>query len=532
MNLQAVDSKSQKEGKPLSELSSRTAQAPLENIQLAAKVLYPEIQKWICFDNVLYKWEENYYQKHLDEEEIPRIHIFCNNFSALNSRGNIKRPLATPAKVKDILEWIKQGYMVAGERINPPGLNCVNGVLELHWEDKTLVHDLVPHDPTRHIYLSRPTVKYNPTTDPTEYDRLMECLDPESRDIWEKTIAASLDLETVRKHQGRGVRALLCKGDGSNGKDTLRVMVEASLGSIASCSMRDWQQYDSGHKFGIAPLRGKRISWPSENANVGKIDQLQGLKAAITGDPISFERKHCNSVDEPPQCVFLFNLNDAPNLIGGMDAIKTRWAIIPFSKTYSGNPQAGQLQADPRFKEDPDFINHQILPAFLNRLLKQLQALVLDGIDYSHTQSYLDKARRESCHLLQFAYDVGLEYNLEGSVTVKELWERLQSWYIDNGTLDIEDVGNDCLQIPKRVWHSQATPDDKSVTGQNQVVKRFLEIFPKAKKGTERPKGSNNAITKIEGISFSSETAAAGIVPHQEEISSHKHPLDRSQNPC
>ena len=186
MNLQAVDSKSQKEGKPLSDLSSRTAQAPLENIQLAAKVLYPESQKWICFDNVLYKWEENYYQKHLDEEEIPKIHRFCDNFTRPNRRGETKRPLAIPAKVKDVLEWVKQGRMVTSDFINPSGLNCINGVLEIDWNGKKLVHELVPHDPNRHFYLSKPNVEYDPNATPTQYDRLMECLDEGSSTRWLK----------------------------------------------------------------------------------------------------------------------------------------------------------------------------------------------------------------------------------------------------------------------------------------------------------------------------------------------------------
>jgi putative DNA primase/helicase len=495
-------------------------------LQRAEQQLYSDA-KCICFGNVLYRWAGTHYQAHPDELEYPRIRAFANSFKVEkeDKEGNvsISYPFAKPRFVKEVLEWVKQGCSVPSDQVNPPGINCKNGVLEARWEGRALVVDLVPHEPTHHFYLSEPLVTHNPEADPIEYERLMQCLDAGSRNIWERTIAASLDLPIVRKWKGRAVRAVFLKGDGSNGKDTLRTITEMVLGygAIASCSATDFKQYDQGRNFPIYPLRGKRVNWPSENADVGRVDELKGLRAAITGDPITFEAKNKMGTQEPCKAVFLFNVNEAPNLVAQLKATETRWGIVPFNKTYSLNPQQGEMQADPRFKEDPNFVQEKILPAFLNQLLVQLQAVVLEGIDYFCTQSAFEEMQREASHLLQFAHDTGLSYNPIGAVAVAELWFRLREWYIQTGTLIVEQRSIKVGEVQEKLtWNEQPRRGDRNVKGSNQVAQRFLEIFPKAKIGKQRRDGSNTYSPIITGIKFCSETAQDGQDAQDKEAKS------------
>ena len=84
-------------------------------------------------------------------------------------------------------------------------------------------------------------VKYDPLADPTEFERLMQCLESGPREIWERTVAAALDMDTVRKWKGRAVRAIYLKGDGSNGKDTLRVMTEMISRSWLDLQLQRWR---------------------------------------------------------------------------------------------------------------------------------------------------------------------------------------------------------------------------------------------------------------------------------------------------
>jgi putative DNA primase/helicase len=168
---------------------------------------------WIAFGNTLYHWEGTHYQARPDEAEHPRIREFCASIPKHNGEGKKPTyPYATPANVRNSLEYVKMGCSVVTEQINPAGVNCTNGVLELHWQGQKLITELVPHDPTRHLYLCEPMVTFDPDADPTEFERLMQCLDSEPRKIWLRTVAAALDLPTVRKYKGRAVKAIFLKG--------------------------------------------------------------------------------------------------------------------------------------------------------------------------------------------------------------------------------------------------------------------------------------------------------------------------------
>ena len=464
--------------------------------------------RWICFADKLYRWEGTHYQVRTDEAEYPRIKQFADTFEVTKSTlhgTEITYPYARPSSVKQILDWVKQGFCVTTETVNPAGINCRNGVLELYWDGKQLSVKLIHHDPDKHLFLSAPQATYNPDADPTEYEQLMKCLAPGPRQIWERTIATGLDIDTVRKFKGRAVKALFLKGDGSNGKDTLRVITEMLMGqgAIASCSATDWKQYDSGRAFPIFNLKGKRLNWPSENADIGRVDALRGLRAAITGDPITFEAKNKMATQEPCRSVFLFNCNEAPNIVAQLKATSSRWGIVPFNQTYSLEPGPDELQADPRYKEDPIFVREKILPAFLNRLLEQLQAVVHEGIDYTCTQDLFEELQRENSHLLQFAHDTGLQYAPGKSVTVKAIWERLRAWYIETGTLEIEEtVTARSGTKEKLIWNEQPRKGDRNVKGANQVAKRFLEIFPKAKRATVTTDDGHNRNTVLTGVAF------------------------------
>lgn len=165
--------------------------------------------------------------------------------------------------------------------------------------------------------------------------------------------------------------------------------------------------------------------------------------------------------------------------------------MLEFTKTFSMNPDPskGELQADPRFKYDPKFLQSEVLPAFLNKVLVALKDLMAEGIDYSVTEKALDNIRKEACHLYAFCADSGLKLIPGAKTYVGDIWAKLERWYIDNGTLVIENQ--------KRIWNTQVKPSDKNVKSANQVTARFKEIFPQAKNG----KDGNKAY--FDGLGFS-----------------------------
>ncbi|MFM6077354.1 MAG: DUF5906 domain-containing protein, partial [Dolichospermum sp.] len=374
---------------------------------------------------------------------------------------------------------------------------------------------------------------YNPKADPRDCDRLLDALDAPQRDIFLKVIAASLDLPNVRKYKGRLIRALLLRGTGSNGKDALREAVSTIFGKqgVTSATLNDFQQYDDGRRFPLSSLIHSRINWASENTNSSKLDRIQSLKAAITGNSLVAEAKGKDGQEFTPNTVFLFNINDVPNMQGSLEAILSRYGVLDFKKTYKTNadPSKGELEADPRFAYDPLFLRLMVCPALLNRLLDSLKDLMVNGIDYSCTREALEDIQSENSHLFQFIQDKGLSYDPNGYLSASDIWTRLEQWYQDNGTLSYEETSTPGKL--KAIWADQVKASDKNIKGINQIIPRFKALFPQAKVGSMlHPSGKRN-IQILQGISFNSilnkqnciaisenPTPVAHQLPHQQTL--------------
>ncbi|MEZ2230232.1 MAG: DUF5906 domain-containing protein [Microcoleus sp.] len=164
---------------------------------------------------------------------------------------------------------------------------------------------------------------------------------------------------------------MLCFGEGSNGKDTLRAALATVFGrGMTGKSLSDFKSYDNGRKFSLAGVEGSICNWASENTAKVDLDTIQSLKQLITGDPLDIERKGKDSYEYKPAAIFFANCNKLPSITGGTAAIDDRYGILSFKKTYKYNadPSQGELEADPRFKDDETFILQQIAPAMLNQL--------------------------------------------------------------------------------------------------------------------------------------------------------------------
>lgn len=178
------------------------------------------------------------------------------------------------------------------------------------------------------IYTYVGEFEFDPNADPQASDRLLSCLELDQQEIFLKTLAANLDLKKIRSFKGQRIRALLCKGDGNNGKDSLKEAVQCVYGvGVVSTTMSDFHQYNNGHKFALAKLEHARVSSSSENFNLNQLDNLQSLKAAITGETLDLELKQ---VQRPmtPNAVFFFNINNVPNLQASLEAIESRYAVL------------------------------------------------------------------------------------------------------------------------------------------------------------------------------------------------------------
>jgi putative DNA primase/helicase len=451
-----------------------TAPAPEQNfVQKAIEALYSGAP-WASVAGQLLEFTGTHYELRPEPTEKRRIFDCLSTYSEF-VKGKYRCNRANFASVNEVYSSMLLAVAVDPNTINPEGLNSSSGVVKINPDGS---HSLVPHDP-KHVY-TYVGCKYDPDIDPTDCDRLLECLEPSQREIFLRTAAAALNLKLVRsKLTGRGVKGLLCHGEGSNGKDTLQAVLATVFGQgMTGKSLSDFKSYDMGRKFTLAGIEGSICNWASENTAKVDLDNIQSLKQLITGDPLDIKRKGKDSYEYKPAAIFFANCNKLPSITGGTAAIDDRYGILRFDKTYARNAIAaeGQLEADPRFKDDEKFILEQIAPAMLNKLLERLPLLLSEGIDYKATRDAMQKAQEESRHLWQFAREVGLEVQAGGRVWVKDLWQQLQDWYENTGILEREFSGNG---KEKLIWNELSNKYDAPVKAINQVASRFTEIFPK-----------------------------------------------------
>ena len=442
----------------------------------AEKALYSE-GHWASIAGQIYRFTGSYYELCPEVVEKRRIRDYLSNYSE-RVCGTRRKKYANSASVNQVYDWVVIGIAVDPNTVNPDGLNCSNGVLKVKSDGSW---ELQPHNP-KNIY-TYVGCKFDPNISPADCDRLLECLEPSQREIFLRTAAAALNLKLVRsKLTGRGVKGLLCYGEGSNGKDTLRAVLAAVFGrGMTAKSLSDFKSYDTGRKFNLSGLVGGICNWASENTSKVDLDNIQSLKQFITGDPIDIEPKGKDSYEYKPVAIFLANCNKLPSITGGTAAIDDRYGILRFDKTYARNAIAaeGQLEADPRFKDDEKFILEQVAPAILNKLLERWPLLLSEGIDYKATKDAMQKAQEESRHLWQFVRDLGYEVGKGERVYAKDIWNELQEWYQETGILEIEwnEKGKD-----KQVWNDLPNQWDKPVKAINQLYARLCEIFPKLEK--------------------------------------------------
>jgi len=454
-----------------------TAPTAGQNFILKAEDALYSDGHYVSIGGLLYRFTGSYYEELNESKEKRRIGGWLKTYSE-KVKGVWVKNRADTASVNAVFNWVVNQTAVAPEEVNPGGLNCSNGVVKINPDGS---HLLMPHNPKQvYTYVG---CKYDPNIDLRDCDRLLECLEPSQREIFLRTAAAALNLKLVRsKLTGRGVKGLLCHGEGSNGKDTLRAVLAAVFGrGMTGRSLSDFKSYDMGRKFALAGIEGSICNWASENTAKVDLDNIQSLKQFITGDPIDIERKGKDSYEYKPAAIFFANCNKLPSITGGTSAIDDRYGILRFDKTYVRNAIAaeGQLEADPRFKDDEKFILKQVAPAMLNKLLERLPLLLSEGIDYKATKDAMQKAQEESRHLWQFTRDVGIEVQAGGRIYIKDLWESLQKWYVEAGTLEIEEGNNGKNKL---IWHDLPNKYDTPVKAVNQVFARFSEIFPKIQK--------------------------------------------------
>ena len=414
----------------------------------------------------------------------------------------VSRPWAVQKKKVDAYKWaLDKVRSVKLSDVNPPGLNLKNGILTTSWdsEKKSVSITLKPHSP-KYVYVDQPTVRYDENASTEHVDRLLLAVREQDRKLLLQTYAAALDLPLVRKKKGRAVKTLFLCGEGANGKDSLRECYTMILGksAVSSVGIQQFKMYDEGRMFGVRPLAVSKANISSENNTSINIDNLQSLKQATTGDPMFAERKHQDAEEFSPRCILIFHTNElTPNLTATHAAQRGRYGIVQFEKVFVENPKKpNELKADPRFKNDPQWVSENVCPALLNYLISGFKEIFATGIDYSPLDETMEKTRIENNHLYRFANECNLIQWETGWVSNAVIEAHLRGWYQDEGVLKVDDNGRES-------WAEDWRAGDPWVKSTPQYKKRFTKIFP------ELVAEKRDGVRGLAGIRFASHAEIA-----------------------
>ena len=431
---------------------------------------------WISVNSVLHEYNGQFYE----EQEIGlikrKINQWCCNY--IDNKG--KKSKATPESVDKVFKWVTQQRWVSPTQVNTEGLPLANGILKVSIDENDKVQIQLDNYSPDKYFTYQSDVEYNPQADKNPALKLLECLDEPYKRLFIQSLATILNPQAIKRKWDR-IKALMLIGEGSNGKDTLREVISLILGKkgITGCSLNDFRQADTGRGFNLVRLASNpRINWSSENRKIN-IDSIQSLKQAITGDPLFVEGKGKDGIEIELNTLFIFNGNDDPQLKANQKAIQSRLALIPFDKVYSTNPIKGELQANPRYKHDKQFLINDVCPAMLNLLITAFESVYQYGIDYESSNNYFEQLALENNHLKQFSKDIGLTFTGEQNDVIYcgEIYSKLTEWYHENGFLEFETQGSKV----KNIWLDDHNKNDPLVKRSNQIKSRLLEIFPKAK---------------------------------------------------
>ena len=474
----------------------------LESTDTPGRVAWRELysdDNHICISENVYRFTGTYHELVDPGKRRHEIARIMNRCIGLDKDGLLVRTYATNRHTSDAYNYTAALMRsVKPDEVNRDGINCLNGVLKTHWDKRVLVKRLVSHD-SRMVFTSPPRVEYDEEADATHLNDLLRAVDPKFRNIVLRTLAASLDLKKCKEEQHRPVRIASFIGDGSNGKDALKTVMTMILGGrgLTSVPLTAFTQYDQGRQFGITGLAGSLLNWPSENSFTSTLDSLECIKSVVTGEPLQYEEKNKQGSEFTPNCVLIFNGNaETIKLIASSEAVRSRYAIVPFEKTFKNKPDPldpNELQADPRFK-NPDWVADNVCSAMLNVLLTELEAVVNEGIDYTPIEDVMNEHTRASFHLAQFVDDFGLVPSKGDRVAVSEVWEKLQDWYKNEDLLEVEDRnGRDHL-----VWGADPRPGDKLIRSKQQLSSSIVKFVDGASnKGAGSKSGGTRYITGV-----------------------------------
>ena len=442
---------------------------------------------YITVNDVMHVYNDGYYKALEDGAVRQLITRYFHTYETTSGKNQYAKALCA----NEALKYVKSHTYLNANLVNPDGVNLQNGFLTIEENDLGLLVKLNKHSPD-HYCLYKSQVIYDENVDTSNVRKILDdMLRSEDQKIVLGVIASSMfGLKRIQAKHGRVVRALFLNGQGSNGKDVLKTWTSEILDN-KFISAIPTDKFKGTNRFFLAPIVGSKLNWPSENRSL-YLDNSEILKACITGDTVEIEEKGKPIYNYNPRAGFIFNSNSMPHIGGQAEAIRSRFCIIEFPFVFRDKPDLKNQyhkQADPRLKNDFDYIRTKIAPGFLKLLIESYDDVFKNGIDYSHCENRIEDIIHDSDHF----YEI-IEYMEECDVsegsTASDLLSGIHKIYKKLGYMKSGGFNSSDRFIDPGDF-------DKLVRSNKEVKRRIKKYFPNLKE-------SRSSSGRKLGVKFSS----------------------------
>lgn len=298
----------------------------------------------------LYVFDRGVYRPHGEAYIAKRVK------QLLEQHGDTKR--WSSHRAREVAEYLRVDVQHVWAMPPPDVLNLQNGLLDLE------THTLRPHTPD-HLSTVQLPVSYDPGATCHAWEAFLSQVMPEDC----RTLAYELAALLMRPDPSYQ-QAVLCIGEGANGKSTLLAALTAFIGrdNVSGLSLQRLE----GDKFSVVRLLGKLANicpdLPSDH-----LTSTSTFKSLTGGDPIPAERKFQSSFEFISFARLIFSANHYPQSKDSSAAFFRRWLVIPFERTFSPSEQTPRRELDARLAQPTE------LSGVLNRALEALAGITARG---------------------------------------------------------------------------------------------------------------------------------------------------------
>lgn len=316
----------------------------------------------------------------------------------------------------------------------------------------------------------------------------------------------------IRPNVSWNKSAWLYSEDGNNGKGTLCALMRnlCGDGAYASIPLSDFNK-----DFMLAPLTHSSAIIVDENSVGTYIDQAANLKAVITGDAISINRKYKDPITYQFHGFMVQCLNEFPKVKDRSDSFYRRQIFIPMMKRFEGHERT-YIKSDYLARQDVlEYVLYKILATTDYYRLSEPEScknVLEDYMEFNDPvkQFFMDLEENAVWDLLpySFVYDLYVQWThrnnssgkpLGKSQFIKELRrlaDRSNVFYIAANDPIVRSAGRMDKPEPLILEYNVQTWMNQTYTG-NDPDKRCRPALKSAYRGLQRRPNASRGVQTI-----------------------------------